>query len=79
MLVYPNPVQDRLFVQLQSTQAEKAMVRLVDLQGRTLQQQEVTLSNGVTSFTFDTRTLARGTYFISVGGSRPQIRQLIKP
>jgi len=79
MLVYPNPVADRLFVQLQSTQVEKTVVRLVDMQGKTLQQQEVMLSNGVTSFTFDTRTLARGTYFISVAGSRPQIRQFVKP
>jgi len=79
MLLYPNPVADRLFVQLQSTQTEKTVARLVDMQGRTLQQQEITLCNGVTSFVFDTRSLARGTYFISVGGSRPQIRQLIKP
>ena len=79
MLVYPNPVADRLFVQLQSTQVEKTVVRLVDMQGKTLQQQEVTLSNGVTSFTFDTRMLAKGTYFISVAGSRPQIRQFVKP
>lgn len=79
MLLYPNPVRDRLFVQLQSAQVEKTVVRLVDMQGRTLQQQEVTLSNGVTSFTFDTRTLAKGTYFISVAGSKPQVRQFIKP
>ncbi|MBS1602533.1 MAG: T9SS type A sorting domain-containing protein, partial [Bacteroidetes bacterium] len=79
MLLYPNPVQDRLFVQMQSGQVEKTVVRLVDIQGKTLQQQEITLSSGVTSLTFDTRTLARGTYFVVVAGSRPQIRQFIKP
>jgi sugar lactone lactonase YvrE len=79
MLLYPNPVNDRLYVQLESTQSEKTEVRLLDMQGKTLIRQDVTLSNGVTSFTFDTRGLAKGTYFISVAGSKPQIRQFIKP
>jgi len=78
MQIYPNPVQDRLFVQLQSAQTEKTVVRLVNMEGKVLLQQDLTLNNGINAFSLDTRQLAAGTYFITIAGSQPRIRQFVK-
>lgn len=78
MLLYPNPVKDRLFVQMQSTLVEKSVLRLIDMSGKVLQQQEVEMSSGVNAFTFNTDGLARGTYFITCSGSKAQVQRFIK-
>lgn len=79
LVLYPNPVKDRLFVQVQATQPEKCVLRLMDMAGKVLQQQNVEISTGVNAFTFNTDGLARGTYLIICSGSKVQKSQFVKP
>jgi len=81
LAVYPNPVRDRLFVQMSASRSRKVTIRITDLQGKVLQTQEVQLSRGVNAFSFSTSGLARGVYFISSSadsGEQPQVSRFVK-
>lgn len=81
LAVYPNPVRDRLFVQMSASRSRKVTIRITDLQGKVLQAQEVQLSRGVNAFSFSTSGLARGVYFISSSadsGEQPQVSRFVK-
>jgi len=72
MLLYPNPVDDLLSVQVTAESAGERTVQLTDLQGHVLQQQVVELSAGVTMLSFHTAGLSAGSYFIALSGSDGQ-------
>jgi hypothetical protein len=83
MVLYPNPVDDLLSVQVTAgagvagtagatgaaSAAGKRTVQLTDMQGRVLQTQEVQLSTGVTTVTFRTAGLSGGGYLIVSTGA----------
>ncbi len=69
MVLYPNPVDDLLSVQLTEMSAGKRTVQLTDILGQVLQSQEPELSLGLNTLTFHTATLSSGSYFIVVSGS----------
>jgi len=68
MVLYPNPVEDLLSVQLTTVAAGRATVQLTDMRGQVLQQQEVELNAGVTTLSFKTAALSAGGYLIVVRG-----------
>lgn len=78
VVLYPNPVHDKLFVQVQGGRPEKMVLQLADMQGRVLQQQEVQLSRGTTSLSFNTAGLPAGSYLLISWGDRKMVSQFIK-
>jgi sugar lactone lactonase YvrE len=78
IVLYPNPVKDVLYVQLQAEGQETMILQLSDMQGRVLQQQEVQLSRGVTGLSFNTSSLAAGSYLILSAGEHKVTAQFIK-
>jgi hypothetical protein len=78
VILYPNPVTDRLFVQVAATGPEKMVLQLADMQGRVLQQQEVQLDRGVTAFSLNTASLGAGNYLLISAGERKVIGQFMK-
>ena len=78
IVLYPNPVKDVLYVQLQAEGQEMVILQLSDMQGKVLQQQEVQLSRGVTGLSFNTSSLAAGSYLILSAGEHKAIGQFIK-
>ncbi len=69
LTIFPNPVQQNLYVQLAITKAEKLTLQVIDLQGKILQQQIVDVVIGNTSISINTGVLAKGSYVLVVKGS----------
>jgi hypothetical protein len=78
-VLYPNPAKDMLYCQVGAAVGGKYVLQLTDVQGKVLQTQEVSLSEGVTTLSFNVSGLAAGVYFITVsdGGSK-QTAQFLK-
>ncbi|MCW3107991.1 MAG: regulatory domain of in-like proprotein convertase, partial [Segetibacter sp.] len=66
--IFPNPVKGTLYLQLSSTKNEQLSVQIVDMKGSVLQQQQVTVSVGNMSLSFNASKLAKGTYVLLIKG-----------
>ena len=77
--LYPNPVKDVLYCQVPVTVAGRYSAQLTDRDGNVLQTQQVSLSSGMTTLSFDVSGLAAGIYFITVSdGSHKQSGSFVK-
>lgn len=66
-ILYPNPVADKLFIQCMDPVNSKDQVRLMDLQGRSIEVSYKFSSEN--TIEVDVTDLASGVYVVSVGGS----------
>jgi hypothetical protein len=79
LTIFPDPVKETLFVQLSSTKDEKLSMQIIDMKGRVLQQQDVRVSVGKMSLSFNASQLAKGTYVLLIkGNNSTQQKQFIK-
>ncbi len=79
LTIYPNPVKETLFVQINTTKAEKITVQVLDLQGKLLQQENTQVGVGNVSLSVNTATLTKGTYILVVKSSgKVEQKQFIK-
>jgi Secretion system C-terminal sorting domain len=77
--LYPNPVIDRLFIDLFSRSNEPGMIRIFNAQGQQLMAYPFNLSIGTTSLTLPVAKLAAGTYFlIAETKSHRQVKAFIR-
>jgi hypothetical protein len=68
-VIIPNPVTDgELSVYLNVTKSQKVSLRLVDLTGRILKQQDRQLPVGITQYQFDVMSLQKGFYLVQIIG-----------
>ncbi len=67
--IFPNPVKETLYVQLSAAKTEQVSIQIVDMKGRIVQQQEMKVSLGNSSLSFDASKLAKGTYVLQVKGN----------
>lgn len=63
--VYPNPFTDYLMVKLNGKQHDKVNIKIYNLLGKTIYDNEVNLINNGARLTFET-SVAKGTYIISI-------------
>ena len=79
LTIFPNPVKETLYVQLSSAKDEKLSVQIIDMQGRILQQQEVRVSVGNMSLSFNASKLAKGSYVLLIKSDNlVQQKQFVK-
>ncbi|MFN9953579.1 MAG: T9SS type A sorting domain-containing protein, partial [bacterium] len=64
--MFPNPAVDYAHVMLQSEASGNGTIRITDLSGRVVFEQNVSMKTGVQPFTLETRSLTMGTYLVSV-------------
>ncbi len=69
LVIYPNPVTDHLFVQLQNVLKNQMTIQIADVTGHILQQQTVAFNPGMTTVGFNTTSLAKGIYFLNIVGN----------
>ncbi|MEM7035492.1 MAG: T9SS type A sorting domain-containing protein [Bacteroidota bacterium] len=64
--LYPNPVQSQtgFTVEYFAARGGELGIEIIDLYGRTIGQNQVSLQDGFNTFTYDTRSIAGGTYFV---------------
>ena len=67
--VYPNPVQDKLNIVLNTPSSEKVNISITDLAGKIISTKTIETVSGDNNIQFNTAKLAKGTYFIKVNSS----------
>lgn len=71
--VFPNPAQDKFFIQVEGIQLANSKIQLVDVNGRiVLSMQEKTLNSG-DKIEFDVSTLASGLYLLKIDANSHQV------
>ncbi len=79
LAIMPNPVSDRLTLQLESSQSSSFDLSIVDMLGRTLKRQVIDVHNGQNSFEIEVMDLISGAYFINLqNGKEHQAIKFIK-
>ncbi|MFO7935917.1 MAG: T9SS type A sorting domain-containing protein, partial [Bacteroidales bacterium] len=62
LLIYPNPVQERLFINTETPDSEPGVFRVIDISGKTVMIEEI--KPGSQIHTLDVKHLNRGMYII---------------
>jgi len=75
--VWPNPVADKLNITLTQSQPEKLQVRVLDMNGRTMQQTAFNTVRGVNQLSINLGGLPRGVYNVYVTGGETSLSQRI--
>ncbi|MGI8892785.1 MAG: T9SS type A sorting domain-containing protein [Bacteroidia bacterium] len=62
--IYPNPVKDKFYLYIESSNSCNANYQLIDIYGRILIQKEKTIVEGVNIFKEEINSVAPGIYFV---------------
>jgi carboxypeptidase T len=78
MVVYPNPVNDQLNVQLNNFKAQTIIMQVTDVFGRTMFTKSVNLKTGNSSVSIDTDKWGRQVYILRVTNAKNEVLSLQK-
>ena len=67
-MLYPNPVQDKATLMISVIRKEKITCKIIDPNGKRVQQKDVNVIEGSNSIAIETNTLAAGTYMLVLDG-----------
>jgi hypothetical protein len=74
--LYPNPATQNTYLALNSLKEGKGWVRITDLSGRVLSQEQIVVAEGTRLFTLNLRDLAAGQYIVTVNSADGQVYNL---
>jgi len=66
IIAYPNPAENIIYLNLNSEKSDKAKLKLTDVLGRVVEQNDLTINTGNNKFQFDIAHLSYGIYFINI-------------
>jgi Secretion system C-terminal sorting domain len=64
IIIFPNPVQNELHIQVASVSKENALLQVQDITGKVLQQQPIGLNNALTAVSMNVTDLQKGIYML---------------
>jgi len=73
--IWPNPVQDVIFINLVTTTRSQAIIKLFDSKGALAKIQETMLLQGRNQFNVDIRSLKQGHYFLLIDWNNGQMKK----
>ncbi len=76
--VWPNPVQEQLFVNVSAANSSAAMIRIYDAKGALVREQSNVLMPGNNQLNVDMRRLSGGTYHVVVAWENGQQQKAVK-
>ncbi|MFN0275770.1 MAG: T9SS type A sorting domain-containing protein, partial [Chitinophagales bacterium] len=68
LILYPNPANNYVIVELTADQTEKLNMRIKDISGKTVSSGEYEMNRGVNKIKLDTKYLPAGIYLVQVQG-----------
>lgn len=71
--VYPNPVRDKIQVNITSDKLDKASISVTDMNGRILYTKTVSVNEGINYINVNTANFSTGTYIIKIGLNEDQV------
>lgn len=75
--LWPNPTDGLFTLYLKTTEEEPVVIRLIDMTGRVIVEQQNTASAGANAFALDLRTVAKGVYTLQVSGKTVSTEKLV--
>lgn len=78
LAVFPNPVQETLFVKIHAASGSPAIIRVFDSKGALVREQRNSLMAGTNNLNVDMSRLASGTYHLLVEWGNGQTRKSVK-
>lgn len=75
--VYPNPTQGLMTISIDATDFNQARIRVIDLVGKVVFEQNEVNINGAYSTTVDLSTMPQGVYFVTVSGGDKNISKKV--
>ncbi len=69
LVLYPNPINNVLNMQMSMTRPDNVQIQITDMQGRIIYTSIKSVRQGVTNISIDTKAWARQTYLVQVKGS----------
>ena len=76
--LWPNPVHDKMFINIVAVNASKANIKIYDSKGALVKVQQVNILRGSNQLTVDVTTLAKGFYSILVDWNSGQIKKTVQ-
>lgn len=76
--LWPNPVQEMLWVNITTTGASSATIKIFDSKGSLVRSQQNTLLPGSNQLNIDMKNLSSGTYLVTVEWGKGQIQKSVK-
>ena len=79
--IFPNPVENKLFVAVETGQRDFLQLRLTDLNGRLIDQRKISIDQAATRKTYQMKIedLAPGVYLLTAITSNMQmVRKIVK-
>lgn len=75
---WPNPVVDKLYIVIGSTQRETAVINIYNAKGALVAKQQAALLTGSNQLTVDMKQLTAGLYFVSISGNDGAVRKTLR-
>jgi Secretion system C-terminal sorting domain len=75
---WPNPVRDKVFINIVTGNQSQALIKVFDSKGALVKIQKTTVLQGSNQFTIDMRSLANGFYSLSVEWNNGQIKKAVQ-
>jgi hypothetical protein len=72
-LIYPNPVQSELHVDIDNDIPGDGSIKITDVNGRIVQTENINLMPGKNIFTINTSVISDGLYFISISSDQLKV------
>ena len=71
--LFPNPVEDNLFISFQSNQDQSIGIQIIDTKGQVIISREVLVHNGNYIENIDVSNLNEGMYMVKVSGKTKKL------
>ena len=75
--IYPNPTTGEFIIQHQSINNDIKQIKVIDLQGRLIEQRKVNYINGILYEKFDLSDLSSGIYLIELLGKKVKTQKKV--
>lgn len=75
--LWPNPTDGMFTLYLKATETEPVVIRLIDVTGRVVVEEQNTASAGANAFSLDLRRMAKGVYTLQVAGKTVSTEKLV--
>lgn len=75
--VYPNPFQDEITLEIKSVENERVYIRLLDMSGRILYNQNSMVSSGLTNLKIQLDSFSKGIFWIQISGKNFSLNKSI--
>ena len=76
--LWPNPVHDRVFINIATRNASQVMIKVFDSKGALVKMQTATVLQGSNQLNVDMKSLANGFYSISLDWNNGHMRKIVQ-